>query len=278
MSGENSFEINLLNEVYSEINDNDIDAALEKLENYIENNGGNFEDDEYHVFDNPMELELFNQYFSKQIKPIPPEMPIKDIYYTYGFLLLEVNQLEKAQDALLKALKFNPVSPIIIFELMEVHKRLNDYDSFVKCLGDVFNFAYTPHDLARAYRYLGFFSIEIEKFDLAVSAYVYSLKFDNHESAYQELAFLKNSGHDIDIDFENVVKILQDNDIPLAANSFIVSKFRQWGDEFAEEESFEEALNMYGCAYSIDDSLENQMRYKMTESILNGRTDVEISL
>lgn len=273
-----SAEQDLLNDVYADIENRDIGQALERIESYLEDNPNAFEDEDYHAFNNPLELEMFKHFFSDDIKLIAPEIPIKDIYYTYGFLLLEANRLEDAKQSLLKALKFNPVSSAIIFELMEVYKRINDYDSYNRCLKDVFRFAYSPQDLARAYRYLGFFNIEIRNFELAAASYIYSLKYENSEAAYQELAFLKDSGQDIEIPFEDAVRILQDNNVSLVGDEFVVSKFRQWGDEFAEEEHFEEALNMYGCAYSLDDSLENQMRYKMAESILNGDGQVEINL
>ena len=278
MSLNDSFEVNLLNDVYEDINNGDIDEALDKLENYLEDKGDKFDDCEYCSLENPMEVELFNHYFRREIKVLPDEMPLKEIYYTLGFLFLEFYRLEEAREALLRALEFNPVSAGTLFELMEVHKRLKDFDSFKTCLDDVFNFAYTPMDLARAYRYLGFYSVEVENYNLAVSAYIYSLKYESNDLAYQELAYIKDLGHKIDIDFDDVIEILRENDVPLTANSFIVSKFRQWGDEYAEKELFEDALNMYGFAYSIDDSIENQMRYRTVESILNGNDDVEIRL
>ena len=72
--------------------------------------------------------------------------------------------------------------------------------------------------------------------------------------------------------------MLEENNIPLTANPVIVSEYRQRGDRFSEEEDLEGALEMYTLAYILDDSLENQMRYKFVEAALNGGGSVDISL
>ena len=73
-------------------------------------------------------------------------------------------------------------------------------------------------------------------------------------------------------------KKVNDEKIQLTANPFIVKEFRERGDKLSEEKDFEGALRMYTSAYMLDDSMENQMRYKMAEATVNGEDHVNITL
>ena len=276
-------ELALIESVEDDLNNQHFDDAFRKLESYMNDDTRRFINDdkiEYHVFDNEFEERLFEEYgnVDREVRMIPFEVPIFKLYYYYAFLLVEQNRLNDAEEYLKKGLEYNPVSPKLLFELIDLYKKTCEWTVMNKYLQRVYECAYSPELLARYYRDLGYYYTEIGKLDIAVALYIHSLKYDQTGQAYNELDYLKYNGQNIEIEIDEVCKLLQSNDIPLVASDFIVKEYRLCGDRFAEDENLEAALEMYAYAYALDDSLENQMRYKMAEAALNGDDKVNINL
>lgn len=273
----------LLNSVRDDINNQRFDEAFEKLDKYMKDDTRRFVNDEnyeYHSFNNDMEAALFEEYYTpeKEVRMIPFNVEITDLYYAYAFILVEKNEMDEALKYYDIALKYNPVSPNIYFEKADIYKRLGQWDNMNKNLELAYKYAYMPQDMARYYRDLGFYHTENNKADVAVALYIHSLKYDDNESAYHELQYLEHMGQDINMTYEEAKKILAENNIPLVGHEFIVSKYREFGDNFAEKNNLEAALEMYTLAYILDDSMENQIRYKMAEAAVNGDGEVNITL
>ena len=163
-------------------------------------------------------------------------------------------------------------------KLIDLYKRKGDWDNLNKYIKIAYNYAYTPDALAIIYRDLGYYYTEINKGEIAVALYYYSLKYDNNQVAHNELSYLEQLGQNIDITPQEAMKILEKENIPLVGNEFIVKEYRNCGDKYTESEDLENALHMYAMACALDDSIENQMRYKMTEAALNGEDHVDITL
>lgn len=276
-------ERELLNQVSDDLNNQRMDDAFNKLDNYMKNNPDRYVNDkinEYHIFSNEMEEVLFNEYVhtDKEVRILPPDIPLVDLYYIYAFLLVEKNRLNDAEKYLKIALDYNPVSTHLIFELVDIYKRKGEWSNVFKYIKLAYKYAYLPEDLSRVYRDYGFYYTETHKPDVAVALYIYSLKYHDYPAAYQELEYLKHIGQNTDISKDEVEKILKENDIPLVANPFIVKEYRECGDRYGENDELEHALEMYTIAYMLDDSIENQLRYKMAKATLDGKNDVNISL
>ena len=106
--------MDILNEITEYIEEGDYETSLNKLKEFMENFPGMFEDDkvsEYHSFTNPLEEIIFLEYVGckKEMRYIPDNKPLLDLYYIYGFLLEsgELNNeecLNKTHHALWSAL------------------------------------------------------------------------------------------------------------------------------------------------------------------------------
>ena len=276
-------EIQLYDDVMNDFNSQRFDDAFEKLDDYMKNAPKRFESDEenvYYTFSNDIEITLFEEYVQehRHITLIPPEIHVVELYYYYAYLLVEKNQLSDAEKCLKKALMLNPVSNQVIHELIDLYKRQFDWENMMQYVQLAFRYAYTPDFLARTYRHLGYYYAEIHKPEISAALYIYSLKYDDHQAAYHELEYLEHIGENTNLTKEEVIKTLTDNDIQLVANEFITKEYRDYGDKLSEEEKLEEALQMYALAYSLDDCMENQMRYKMAQAAVDGSGEVNITL
>ena len=243
--------MDILNEVSEFIEVGDYDTAFDKLNTFMESFPGMFEDDkvsEYHSFTNPLEEMLFRKYIGaeKEVRLIPDNKPILDLYYIYGFLLFEKSQYQKAEESLKKANKINPVSARIILELSEIYKmHTPTFNKFYIYTTEALRYSYYPQDLARCYRNLGYYYIEEDKLDIAVALFKYSMNFELSIMAYNELQYIESKGQNIDLNRDEVNQLLESANIQIGVNPFILETLYGLAEEYEKNKLHNQALYFY---------------------------------
>ena len=249
--------MDILNEISQYIEVGDYETALDELKHFMNAFPGMFEDDrvsEYHSFTNPLEELIFFKYIGseKEIRYIPDNQPLLDLYYIYGFLLFENQEFEEAEESLKKALKINPVSARIILELSEIYKmHTPTFNKFIIYTSDALKYAYYPQDLARCYRNLGYYYIEENQFDVATALFKYSMKYEMSIKAYSELQYIESKGHDIDISLNDAISILEDKNIQIGVNPFVFEALNELAKEYEKNKLYNQSLYFYELLYDI---------------------------
>ena len=206
--------MDILNDITYDIESGDYKTALNKLNEFMKTFPGMFEDDkvsEYHYFTNPLEEILFNTYVGakKELRYIPDNQPLLDLYYIYGFLLLENKKYEKSEIYLKKAININPVSSRIILELCEIYKiHTYTYNKYYMFATDALKYAYYPQDIARCYRTLGYYYIEEDHLKTAYALFLYSMKYEQNPMAYSEMTYIKNKNNEINISLTFLIQVI----------------------------------------------------------------------
>lgn len=147
-----------------------------------------FENDtvsEYYTFDNIFELVLFTYYNCPKKDIRQATIPYSEIFYLHGNLLFEMKQILEAREYLKKALRWNPVSCTIGFEYIETFKAERELEVFFELTKKQFKYAYKSKDVARCFRNLGYYYIEVNKYSVAAACYLISMFFDNENSFAQ---------------------------------------------------------------------------------------------
>ena len=240
--------MDILNDIYFDIENGNYETPLHELDKFMETFPGMFEDDmvsEYHFFTNPLEELIFLKYIGlkKELRYIPDNKPLLDLYYVYGFLLLESKQYEKAEEYLKKAIKINPVSARIILELTEIYKvHTYTFNEFIIRTSDALKYAYYPQDIARCYRNLGYYYVEENDFRTALALYIYSMEFEPSPLAYAEIKYIQSRSK-VELSLNECIEIIEGKNIQLGVNPFIL--------ECLDELIFEYEKN----------NLPNQVRY-----------------
>ena len=249
--------MDILNEISPDIESGKYETALEKLDSFIENYPPMFEDDtvsEYHYFTNTLEEILFNEYIGaeKSIRYIPDNQPLLDLYYIYGFLLLEYNQLDKSEKYLKKALRINPVSARIILELSEIYKihtyTLNKLFIFTS---DALKYAYYPNDIARCYRNLGYYYIEENQMETALALFKYSMNYEMSPLAYVEINYIQSKNPDLKLTSRECEEIIKNKNIQLGVNPFVLETLEKLGSEYEKNLLYNQAGYYYKLLYEI---------------------------
>ena len=216
-----------------------------------------FEDDtvsEYHFFTNTLEEILFNVYIKaeKGIRYIPDNQPLLDLYYIYGFLLLEDEQLDKSEIYLKKALRINPVSARIILELCEIYK-IHTYtlNRFFILTSDALKYSYYPADIARCYRNLGYYYIEENEMETALALFEYSMNYEMSPLAYAEINYIKSKNPNLKLTSEEWEEIIKNKNIQLGFNPIIQETLDKLSREYENNLLYNQAIYYYKLLYGI---------------------------
>lgn len=177
----------------------------------------------YYQDDKETEYRYFRNFFEHvfyMLKYKPKrEIKIKPFYYRdmynlYGFLLVEIRNLEKAREVLNEAIKCNPVDTGMYFELGETYKIEGNWEEFKKNTDKAFECSYTSENLARCYRNYGFYFVEMENYEAAIAAFVKSTKYQDSTIAMSEMFYIQQvTGKQVVMDeyFETCDDILENN-------------------------------------------------------------------
>ena len=238
------------------IQNNDYKKALEKLDSFLKTHTKLYENDrinEYHSFSNPLEELIFNEYVGceKEIRYIPDNQPLEDLYYAYGFLLRDASRLEEAEIALKESLKLNPVSTKIILELCDIYKmRTPTFNKFYFYTMDALKYAYSGYELAKCYRNLGFYYYEENNIELALACYKYSIKYEKDYFTQERIEQLE-SNYNIILNEENCEELLKSKHIKLEPDSFIMENLERLAVEYEDDDLLNQSLFFYRLLYSI---------------------------
>lgn len=204
-------------------------SLLEPLVHKVEemNENGMFAEDkvsEYCCFDNLME-EILYSYYTKPEKDLRhSDINYATIYTQYGSLLIDLERWDDAQMALEKARKWNPASAYIIFELCETYKHKNQLQLYFDTVKEAFKFAYEPKTVARCYRNLGWYFVEKELYDEAITVYVMSLQFEKSDFVSSEMFYIsQKTGKQVSQPtLEDIKKVAEKYGFPVGAHEDVV--------------------------------------------------------
>ena len=262
--------MDILNNIYFDIEDGNYETALHELDEFMKTFPVMFEDDtinEYHYFTNPLEEIIFQKYIGaeKELKYIPDNQPILDLYYVYGFLLLETKNYDKAEEYLKKAIKINPVSARIILELTEIYK-MHTYtlNEFVIRTNEALKYAYYSQDIARCYRNLGHYYIEENDMKTALALYIFSMEYEASPLAYTEIRYIQTKSNNMELSIDECKKIIQSKNIPIGPNPFILESMDELISEYKENKLYNQLLYFLDLKFDLtkDDEI-----LKMIEEI-----------
>ena len=240
--------MDILNDIYYDIENGRYDVPREELGKFMETFPDMFEDDkvsEYHYFTNPLEELIFRKYIGlkKELRYIPDNQPLLDLYYVYGFLLLENQEYDKAEEYLKKAIRINPVSARIILELTEIYKihtyTLNEF--FIRTC-DALKYSYYPQDIARCYRNLGYYYIEENQPKTALALFIYSMEYEASPLAYTEIKYIQSKNDNIELTLKECIEIIESKNIQIGVNPFILETLDELIKEYDENKLYNQEL------------------------------------
>jgi len=242
------------------------DKALELIEKMVSEfeEAGFCKDDavsEYHTFREPMEEIIYCELFDPQKEVRPGIINMSDMYLQYGSILIDVKRWEDAEKALKKAMKWNPTYAMLAFEHAECFKMRGMLEEYNKHTREIIKIIFRPNDLARYYRNLGYYYVEVKDYKTAVCCFLYSLIFEKSNMVQSELYYIsQQTGELYNLSDEELSNCLEKHDIPLGPDVEILKIAYGYGMHYYEEKNMEAAEYFLGIfAGFIDDEEVNRI-------------------
>ena len=255
-----------MEEVRFNIYKKNYDKALKLIEDMISKyeESGMFKDDavsEYHCFREPMEEILYCEYTKPEKDIRRATYDYADMYLTYGSLLVEMQRIEEAADALFNAMKWNPAYVKIAFEYAETFKMRGMLEEFKDITKNAFKYAYRPEDIARCYRNMSFYFVEVKDYDTAVCCLLFSMQYEKSQMVNSELYYISQvTGKMYQPSEEELSKHFKDNEIPFGPEIEMLKIAYAYGQHFYEQGDMASAEYFLGIFVSfIQDEKAQQM-------------------
>lgn len=199
--------------------------------------------------------------FMKDASPLQyTEYNISAFYRLYGFSLMKLQRFEKAKDAYLQAVRWNPVDLDSYIQLAELYKQMKDLENVKKTTLAFYNYCCTRATMARFYRNMGYYYLEKYEPETAVALYQYSNIFCHTDSADRELRFLERAQDKPLEEYElsTLQKMLNEKEIPLGPNPDTLGITFRVGQLEMDQEHFESAKDCFMMVYDLTQDAETK--------------------
>ena len=138
-------------------------------------------------FRNPFEYHMYRYFYPNDKEFDRAPFDFANYLQLYGFVLLDNKKLDEAEAVLERAVRFNPVSADVRFELAELYKLRRDRQKLLAVNQDTLRFCTTADRIGRVLANMGFYCYYIGDFYEAAVFYFESLRFENSKPVELEL-------------------------------------------------------------------------------------------
>lgn len=231
-----------LEEVRFNIYKKDFDTALKLMEGMVQkyeemNMYANDTVSEYFCFNEPMEEILYKQYNNPEKEIRRAQVDYGAMYLHYGSILVDLKRIEDAAGALEKAYRWNPASTKIAFEYIETFKMRGMIEDFGRLTRETFKYAYRSAALARCYRNMAYYFVEIKDYKAAVCCLLFSGQFEKSEIVSAELYYIsQQTGEMYQPTRDELDEYFKKNDIPFGPPEDALKIAYAYGMHFHEED------------------------------------------
>jgi tetratricopeptide (TPR) repeat protein len=220
----------------------------------------------YKQFQNVFEYYFYCFNNKLQVELVIPDEPILYYYLFYGFLLIEINEIDYALTIFEKVLDYNPYCADAYCEIADIYRKQGDFEKFLQTNQEIYRIAYTPRIVAKYFRNIGYYYIEKEEFDFATMAYFVSSHYADHPNVIHELTYIsERSGREIVAPGLNEIEIAFDEkNMSPVANDQIVVYLMSLGELLDEAGEYLDAIYILSL---LDDLINSKETKKRIEEI-----------
>ena len=154
----------------------------EKIEKYFEGDSPR-----YYSFRNPFEYHMYRYYFPNDTDFDRAPFDFAHYLALYGFVLLEQKKAREAEAALDRAVRFNPVSADVRFELAEICKFAGNQKKLLSVNLDTLRYCTSADRIARALANMGYYCYFAQDYYSAAVFYFESIRFAPSKAVEYEL-------------------------------------------------------------------------------------------
>ena len=198
----------------------DFNKAKELLEEFIkqEEQYKNDSSKIYLNFDDMFDFILYCNFHKNDGKDIEwLSIPFLTAYSYLECIYFETNDFENANKMIDKMLEWAPMNLDGLFERSQIYLRQKDLQQFLNHTLSIYDKISKAKYMARFYRNLGYYYIEVKQLDLAYALYSASIMFEQSPNAFNEMGYInKLLGREpYKMPVNEWIKELNSNNIPV---------------------------------------------------------------
>ncbi len=255
-SGENEKASEMMQELLNNLESNiNVRKAGSVSKNDVIAMGGNkdSEQDIYISLNHVMEYYIYAYYFKPDVDVKCTELPYNEYYRTYGALCMTLGKYNRAREAYIHAIEWNPVDLDSILGLAECYKYLGKLERYIAVTVQGYRYCCTRATMARYYRNMGYYHLSKYKTDIARACYIYSNIYYHTDNADSELKYLENALNDTtpELDIKTMQKIFDENGIEPGPQSDTIGVIYRVGELMMQDNDNKLAKDCFSIVYDI---------------------------
>lgn len=171
----------------------------------------------------------------------------------YGSCLYDLGRYAEAVEALHKAIRWNPASAQLRFELAENYKRLGYIGACEAALEAAYPCVANGAQMAKWHREKAFVAVERGQLELAAAHLVASMAFEPSDLAVQEMLYIREKfGRDFpQMSGGAAVRVLEERGRPVTADADTIAALADLVAVLRDEGQLAEAASVAGDVYDL---------------------------
>lgn len=224
-----------------------LDTLLITYEKVLNNAAKNYFD-----FDQMIEYAIYTKSIKNandlKVKRCPEQVTY--FYYQYANILEQENNLTRAIEKLIKALRYNPVSSYILEYLVLLMYKTNDLRLF-DALKYSLKFAYTKEHFAFYYSLLGDYFKSIKLYNEAIICYASADYFDKEKNKQKIIDLIKEHQVEKNIELSSILALMNRYDLCFGPNIEVINSIDNFSRFLIERNDFDEVINLQHIKYEL---------------------------
>lgn len=203
----------------------------------------------FYSFNEPFENVLY-EYLEKPEQNVQrASIPYSDAYYDYARVCLELGEQQKAQEALKKAIDWNPMSSKVQLLYMESMKE--DLERFFAFTKFAFQIIFHKPDLAKAYRNLAYYFDQKNLQRIAYGCHGISLQYEASEESVNYMNALNEQDWFSQPSMDEMREFAKKYEFPIGPDQQVVGLAYGYGKQCFEEGVKDGAKYFLMIAYDL---------------------------
>lgn len=206
----------------------------------------------YKWFDSVIDRYIYLNLIDRDAVIRQPSLNFSRIYYLLGCAYIQLGRNDEGEDALKKAVEWNPLCFDARCELIALYRSTHRLAQMKDDITDMLKYVYRPSYMAFCYGELGHYYIKLTKYEIGFAMISFALEFDPDYSAGAEMFMISQlCGHEIKpVTADSLSRICRIENIPCGINSNVLSVINAVGDSAAAEGISDLARECYEHIYN----------------------------
>ncbi|MBE7014226.1 MAG: hypothetical protein E7419_03335 [Ruminococcaceae bacterium] len=254
-----------IEEIGEYIKEDDYDGAYEIIEELLKEYDGMYketENERFFAFDSPIQFYLYDMFLKSDKYLRRCDIDYRTLYLSKGHIDMAYDRFYECEEALSKALYWNPVDPNVFYELARLFIKTKEINKLKIVIKAVRNYILDKVSYAKYYAYLGEFYRLKEDYKTAIALYYVSESILETPVAKEGIEYILEREDILNPPAtEEVIETLKKDEFEFNLNSEVLGMIYDLSYELSKNLNNKSAMYCLDVLYELTDD-EKYLREK----------------